>query len=171
MRYRQFFYKEKEVKDLNEWNFYEKGKIKALEILLKCEKSVAEINKFFPKRFKNDINEDQKSILFNALKLFDIRKKIFSLFSNGSIIPLDCQSAAKSEPKIKSEESIAERTKLRRQRFNEIARNENTIILELFRKYFKHSSPNDMHKALTEARKTWKKIGLKQIQLKIAQLI
>ena len=102
------------------------------------------------------------------MKLFDIRKKIVSLFSNGSIIPLDCQSTAKSEPKIKSEESIAERTKLRRQRFNEIARNENMVILELFRKYFKHSSPNDMHKALTEAKKTWKKIGLKQMQLKIA---
>ena len=83
MRYRQFFYKEKEVKDLNEWNFYEKGKIKALEILLKCEKSVAEINKFFPKRFKNDINEDQKSILFNAMKLFDIRKKIVSFLVMG----------------------------------------------------------------------------------------
>ena len=83
MQYRQFFYKEKEIKDLNEWNFYEKGTIKALEILLKCEKSVTEINKFFPKRFKNDINEDQKSILFNAMKLFDIRKKIVSFLVMG----------------------------------------------------------------------------------------
>ena len=83
MQYRQFFYKEKEIKDLNEWNFYEKGTIKALETLLKCEKSVAEINKFFPKRFKNDINEDQKSILFNAMKLFDIRKKIVSFLVMG----------------------------------------------------------------------------------------
>ena len=48
--------------------------------------------------------------------LFDIRNAIFILFKNGFIKPLEYQSAVKSKPKPKSEESIAERRKLRRQR-------------------------------------------------------
>ena len=49
-----------------------------------------------------------------------------------------------------SEESIAERTKLRRQRFDEIANKEKMIDRELFRKYFEYLSPSDMHKNLNK---------------------
>ena len=48
------------------------------------------------------------------------------------------------------EESIAERTKLRRQRSDEIANKEKMINPELFREYFEYLSPSDMHKKLNE---------------------
>ena len=92
---------------------YEKSKSKALEILLKCEKNKAGIKMFLPKLFKKDINENQKIVFLKAIRLFDIRNEIFSLFRNGFIKPLDYQKAKKSA------ETIAERTKLRRQMLDE----------------------------------------------------
>ena len=71
---------------------YEKSRSKALEILLKCEKNTEWINKFLSKRFNKDITDDQKSISLNAIKLFDIRNTIVSLFRNGFIKSLDYQS-------------------------------------------------------------------------------
>ena len=47
-----------------------------------------------------------------------------------------------------SEESIAERTKLRRQRSDEIAKKEKMIDSKLFREYFEYLSPSDMYKNL-----------------------
>ena len=49
-----------------------------------------------------------------------------------------------------SEESIAERTKLRRQRSDEIANKEKMINPKLFKEYFEYLSPSDMHKKLNE---------------------
>ena len=95
---------------------YEKSRFKALEILLKCQKNVEEIKKNFPKRFHKDIIEDQKSILLNAIKLFDIKNTIVSLFRNGFIRSLDYQNNIKLEQKPEFEESVAERTKIRRQK-------------------------------------------------------
>ena len=46
------------------------------------------------------------------------------MFGNGFIKSLKYQSTVKLEPKLKYEESIAERTKMRRQRFDEIVRDE-----------------------------------------------
>ena len=48
------------------------------------------------------------------------------------------------------EKSIKEITKLRRRRFDEIAKKEKKISSELFEKYFGYSSPIDMYKALNE---------------------
>ena len=45
------FLTKSETRDLDEWNLFEKSKSKAVEILLKCEKSLQGINKFLPKRF------------------------------------------------------------------------------------------------------------------------
>ena len=50
-------------------------------------------------------------------------------------------------PESETDESIGERTKLRRQRFNEIAENEKTIDLELFRKYFGYLIPRNKTQA------------------------
>ena len=55
------------------------------------------------------------------MMLYDIRNAIASLFRNRFIKPLDYQSAVKLEQKWKPEESPGERTKLRKQRLNEIA--------------------------------------------------
>ena len=48
------------------------------------------------------------------------------------------------------ENSIKEITKLRRQRFDEIAKKEKKISSELFEKYFGYSSPSDMYKTFNE---------------------
>ena len=111
-----FFEKKSETRDLDRKNLYEKSRFKALDILLKCEKNVEGIKKFLPKRFNKDITEDQKSILLNAMKLFDIKNTIVSLFKNDLIRSLDYQNTVKLEQKTEFEESVAERTKIRRQR-------------------------------------------------------
>ena len=53
----------------------------------------------------------------NAMMQFDVRNSIISFFRNGFIKSLEYRITIKS----KSEESIAERTKLKGQRFDEIA--------------------------------------------------
>ena len=45
------FLTKSETRDLDERNLFEKSKSKAVEILLKYEKSLQGINKFLPKRF------------------------------------------------------------------------------------------------------------------------
>ena len=77
------FFNKNEIRDLGKINLYEKAKLKALEILPKYEKSMTEIKKFLPERFNKDITEDQKIILLDAMKLFDIKNTIISLFRNG----------------------------------------------------------------------------------------
>ena len=56
----------------------------------------------------------------------------------------------KSEPELKSKfgESVAERSKLRKQRLDEIAKKEKMINNNLFKEYFEYSSPSDMYKNL-----------------------
>ena len=55
-------------------------------------------------------------------------------------------SEPESDPE--SEEGIAEKTKLRRQRLDEIAKKEKIIDSKLFREYLEYLSPNDMYKNL-----------------------
>ena len=55
-----------------------------------------------------------------------------------------------SDKPSESKESIEERTKLRRQGSDEIAKKENMIGPKLFRKYFEYSSPSDMYENLNE---------------------
>ena len=93
----------------------------------------------------------KKSILLNAMMLFDIRNAIFSLFRNGFIKPLGYKSTVKLEQKSKPEQSVGERTKLRRQRLDEVAEKEKNIDLGLFRCYFKYSCPSNMYKKLGAA--------------------
>ena len=64
----------------------------------------------------------------NILAILDNIKS--SLFHN---VYLHCQDKSSE-----TEESIAKRTKLRRQRSDEIAKNEKKISLELFKRYFDH---------------------------------
>ena len=85
------------------------------------------------------------------MKLFDIRNIAVSLFRNDLIKSLDYQGTVKLEQEPKSKESVGERTKLRKQRPNEIAKNEKKINLRLFRKYLKYSSPVDVYKNLNES--------------------
>ena len=76
---------------------------------MKCEKSTEEIKKFLSKDLKKTLMKIKK-VLLNAMMLFDVRKTIVSLLRNGFIKSLEFWSAAKS----KSEESIAERKKIKK---------------------------------------------------------
>ena len=58
------------------------------------------------------------------MMLFDIKNRIVSFFKIGFFRSLDYQSTVGLEPILKSEESIAERIKMRRQRLDEIVRDE-----------------------------------------------
>ena len=57
----------------------------------------------------------------------------------------------------KYEEGIAERTKLGRQRSDEIANKEKTTNLKLFKNYFHYQSPREMYNALGDTKNTEKK--------------
>ena len=63
----------------------------------------------------------------------------------------------KSEPK--TEESIAERTKLRRERIAEIERKEKSINNKLFDYYFGYSNPSNIRNRLINVTGETKKIG------------
>ena len=65
------------------------------------------------------------------------------------------------DDKPESEESNAEITKLRRQRFDEIAKKENMVTSELFKSYFEYSGLSDMYKTLNEAKTTEEKVSSK----------
>ena len=68
----------------------------------------------------------------NAIKLFDIRNTVVSLFTNGFIKSSDYQGTAKLKQEPKPEKGIWERTKWRKQRLNEIAKNEKKISIQVF---------------------------------------
>ena len=68
--------------------------------------------------------------------LFDIRNAIFSLFRNGFIRLLEYQSTIKLGQKSNPGQSVG--AKSRTQKFDEIAKQEKTVDLELFRYYFKY---------------------------------
>ena len=63
------------------------------------------------------------------------------------------KNKSKPESKPKFGEFIAERTKLRKQRFNKIAEKEKTINLKLFKYYFNYQSK--MYNALSDTKNTW----------------
>ena len=69
------------------------------------------------------------------------RNNILSVLSNIESSIFDGVYLNYFHKQSESEESIAERTKLRRQRFNEIAKKEKMIDTKLFREYFEYSSP------------------------------
>ena len=57
-----------------------------------------EIKGFFPKNLIEDILEDQKNILINAMKVYNCRKKIIRLFEDKNIKPSSFPVDAESEP-------------------------------------------------------------------------
>ena len=50
------------------------------------------------------------------------------------------------------EENIEERIKFKKQRLSETERKEQYMNNDLFKKYFKYQSPNDMHKQLNKTK-------------------
>ena len=73
---------------------------------------------------------------------------------------------------LETEESIAERTKLKRQRSDEVTKKEKKISSKLFGRYSGYSSPSDMYKALNETKNSEEnKRQLNTIENKLANLI
>ena len=81
-------------------------------------------------------NKGRINNILNALK--NLESVFTDVYLNYSDKPSESES----------EESIAERIKLRRQRSDEIAKKEKVIELKLFREYFEYLKPRDMYKNL-----------------------
>ena len=105
-----------------------------------------------------------KEIYLQAQKLFSLREDVFQKLTNKGITNNDFDQSSivkqkykksiakkpKLEPELKPkfEESITERTMLRKQRLNEIAKKEKTIDNNLFKEQFEYSSPSNMYRNL-----------------------
>ena len=96
------------------------------------------IDDVFYKNSDRELSNKNKNIFQEAKNLFDFRVKIY-------------QKLILEEENLKFEENIAERKKLGRQRSDEIAKRETTINPELFKYYFKYSSPRNMYNELSDA--------------------
>ena len=98
-------------------------------------------------------------------KLFSLREDIFKTLTNKRILYNNSDQSSiveqkykesiakkktKLEPELKPkfEESIAEGTILRKQRFSEIVKTETMINNNLFNEYFEYLSPSNMYKNL-----------------------
>ena len=79
----------------------------------------------------------------------DRRNNILNVFKNLESVFTGVYLNYSDKPS-ESEESIAERTKLRRQRSDEIAEKEKMIDHESFREYFEYLSPIDMYNNLNK---------------------
>ena len=117
-----------------------------------------------------------KEIYLQGQKLFSLREGVFQELTNKGITnngfdqssivkqkykksiakkpKLEPELEPKLEPELKPkfEESITERTMLRKQRLNEIAKKEKTIDNNLFKEQFEYSSPSNMYRNLNTTR-------------------
>ena len=82
--------------------------------------------------------------------MFDLREQILKKLVNKGIIKSDSDQSEIDD----YEKGIAERTKLRKQRFNEIANEEQDINNDLFKEYFKYQSRSNMYNELDETKNT-----------------
>ena len=97
-------------------------------------------------------DKNNKEIYLQVQILFDLREKSFEKLFNKKIIKSDSDQSGIEE----YEESIAERAKLRKQRFDEIVEKEKTINLKLFKKYFNYQNPSNMYNSLSDTKNTAK---------------
>ena len=89
-----------------------------------------------------DLKKPDRNMLMNAKgRGKNKRNNILSVLSNIESSIFDGVYLNYFDKQSESDESIAERTKLTRQRFNEIAKKEKMIDPKLFREYFEYSSP------------------------------
>ena len=88
--------------------------------------------------FLNNPKNKRKEIYLQVKILFNLREKSFKKLFDRRIIRSDSNQSNIEE----YEETIAERTKLRKQRLDIIKRKEQNINNELFKKYFSYQSPS-----------------------------
>ena len=97
-------------------------------------------------------DKHNKEIYVHAKILFNLREKFFKKLFNKKIIKSDSDQSYIGE----YEESIAERTKLRRQRLDKIKGKEENVNNKLSKKYFNYQSPRKMYNTLSDTRNTEK---------------
>ena len=96
-------------------------------------------------------DKHNEEICLQAKILFNLRERFFKELFNKGIIKSDSDQSD-----IEYEESIAERTKSRKQRFDKIKEKEQNINNKLFKKYFYHQSPSNIYNALSNPKNTKK---------------
>ena len=95
-------------------------------------------------------DKDNKEIYLQEKKIFNLREKIFKKLVNKKITETDSDQTSIDN----YEENIAERIKLRKQRFNEIKQKEQYINNNLFKEYFKYPTPSKMYNTLSDTKNT-----------------
>ena len=116
--------------------------------------SKSEVKKLYRELIQKDIDAleretiDEKSVEIDD-NILNILKNVGSIFTTTY---LHCKNVPKE---TMFERSIAEKTILRRGRFDEIGRKEQKINNELFKAYFTdYQNPSSMHKNLSETKGT-----------------
>ena len=102
------------------------------------------VNDIFLKTPTDKYNE---KIYLQAKILFNLREKFFIKLFNKGIVKSDSDQSD-----IDYEESIIEKTKLRRQELKIIKEKEKNINNKLFKHYFKYQSPSKMYNTLNDAK-------------------
>ena len=98
---------------------------------------------------KNTTDKYNRKIYLQAKILFGLRENFLKKLLHKWIIKNNL-----NQSDIKYEKSIAERTKLKRQRLNKIKEKEQNINNELFKHYFKYLSPSNMYNTLSDVKNT-----------------
>ena len=83
-------------------------------------------------------------------KVEDQRNNILNILTNLQSVFTGLYFHHDNVPQPESEESIAERTKLRRQRSDEAVKKENMVDPKLFREYVDYLNPSDIYKNLNK---------------------
>ena len=100
------------------------------------------------------------------------RNDILTILNNIELGLFEGFSYHYSDKPPQAEESITDRTKLRRQKLNEIAKKEKEMSFDFFKKYFGYSSPSNMYKTLNETKNSEEnKAQVNTIENKLTNLV
>ena len=102
--------------------------------------------------FKDLIKPVIDALMNSTSRGKDKRNNILNILSNLESVVFDGLYFHYPDKPSESEESVAERTKLRRQRSDKIAKKEKMISSKSSEKYFAYSIPSDMYKNLNKTR-------------------
>ena len=148
----------KEVVDSLDNNYFQTTVNKRKYDLKKAEKYILQIiikkistNEAF--ELHNSLIKPDVHTLNNALSRGrNRRNNILAILDNIKSSIFDNVYFHYQDKSSETEESIAQRTKLRRQRSDEIAKKEKKVSLDLFKRYFDYLNPSSMYKALNETK-------------------
>ena len=141
------------------------------DFVLSEEKSITNKKKRKDNKSKNKDTKkktcaEQKSVVKNALRVYDERIDIINAFINENIYSENVEKDVyyeREKSELKCEKNIAERIK--RQRYSEVIREEKDVNMELFQKYFNSLSPSQILKSFYNTND--KKEYFFQTQLKV----